>query len=281
MQQNDCDLTSWAESDEDNVVSYDDGSGVWTDASTTFNTGTAASPSTVALTSSGTWNFCPGDYYARLKWSGEAEVVLYAEYADRDGNGVTAINVNGRSGTALTVDGADVYVYGFTLTGGTGTSATYGGGVNLLDGSFVGASLELENCDLSDNQARYGGGASVRDGASLVLTNTTVTGNTATSSTGTAYGGGIYIEDASSVTCTGSSSNAAGVYDNTALTEGGGVYFLSNTGTFTSSACDWGTGATANSPDDVNGGHASFTVYDAVGDDQSFDCDAGTGGGCS
>ena len=144
-----------------------------------------------------------------------------------DGIAGTAINV---SFTGLTLTGGDVDGGGGAIrntenltivrTTVAGNRATLdGGGIFHTDGA-----LFLDQSTISGNTTQEdGGGVYVFGAASVIVTDTTVSGNKAQSSTGD-HGGGLYIQNAASVTI--ASTTVSG---NSSTGLGGGVYLDNNT----------------------------------------------------
>lgn len=99
------------------------------------------------------------------------------------GNGSSVIlNNNNGLTTADTLDG-------FTITGGSGSAASGGGGINNLSGS-----PSIVNCIFSGNHsAYYGGGVAINSGSSPTFTNCVFSGNSTTNG-----GGGVWISSGSS-----------------------------------------------------------------------------------
>jgi hypothetical protein len=136
---------------------------------------------------------------------------------------------NGKSsdigGTYYPAGGA-IYFYGPELTITdcviSGNSAEYGGGVYVS--SSYGTKLTLTNSVVSANSAEYGGGIYVAyvvgsyfaQPGRLVMTNSTISGNVATS-----LGGGIYNRGGATIT---SSTISANVATMDAAGGGGGIY---------------------------------------------------------
>jgi len=136
-----------------------------------------------------------------------SELVVYA-----DGGEPLTINGNGAilngSNTArvfLLNSGADVRMNNITITNGFVSGGSGGGIVNN-------GSLTLTNSSVSGNTASGAGGGIYNQGT-LAFTNSTVSGNSG------GYGGGIYNLGALSLTSSTVSGNTAGVFG-----YGGGIY---------------------------------------------------------
>ena len=128
-----------------------------------------------------------------------------------------------------------------------------------------------------------GGGWDVL-GGTVTLTSSSITGNTVTSSTGTASGAGLAFGNSggtatAKVTCTSSTVTANASSGPSGKSLGGGLYFAkptkSATATFDASAgCGFGSGATDNPPVDVylvNDG-TTPTTYSSFGAAATFTC---------
>jgi hypothetical protein len=183
--------------------------------------------------------------YAWLKLDG-AEV--HANVAATNGGGVW-VSTYGK----LTAEGALIYD-----NDASGTASSAGGGGIFAAGS---GTVSLVSTDVYDNTAVNDGGGIYLDDGTLTMTASDVYGNAATQD-----GGGIHIDTGTS-TC-----SLGGIYDNSSGDHGGGVYLSnhsSTTASFSSSSCDFGTGALDNSPTDVTvktGGssYADYTTYTAT-----------------
>jgi parallel beta-helix repeat protein len=102
-------------------------------------------------------------------------------------------------------------VDGLTMQHGSATNGNGGG----LFASPSGGDFTLTNTTLSGNTASsHGGGVYVTGATNVTVTNTTLSANTASS-----YGGGVYVTGASNVTLTNTTFSG-----NTASSYGGGIY---------------------------------------------------------
>jgi predicted outer membrane repeat protein len=216
------------------------------------------------------------------------------------GGGIYLTSKSTMTGTTLTVDsnvvsgsaasttyyGAGIYVGGgssASLTSSsvennsfssTSTTATQGGGIYANA-----SSTSLTTSYVRYNAAAQGGGIywhTTSSSSSGAMTNTSVSGNDATT------GAGLYVS-AGTFSCTGSSASGSyGLTANVATGNGGGVY-VSGTGSsataqFSSTTCDFGTLSLTNNTD--SGGTSDAYVGVArysYGNDQTFTCKASTG----
>jgi len=174
-----------------------------------------------------------GTYYERITLKSDVYVLGAGKTVTTiNGSGfetvVTATNVNsaakfdgftitnGGNGSGLSSLGGGIYlsngdltISNCRITGNTisGTFA-YGGGVYCTSGS----SATIEDCDITLNTSKYGGGIYINSCAPTI-SNCQITDNTAT---GDAHGGGIYLTSSSSsgliIDCTISDNNGSGVY---------------------------------------------------------------------
>ena len=167
------------------------------------------------------------------------------------------------AGGGISSNGCDLELEDMVIAN---NDADFGGGIFLTD-----ADLLLSDSVVSDNTAdAAGGGIDVYGGegpASAELDEVEVTDNTAY------WGGGLAVEDygyGASATCAGSSSSDAGFTGNSA-TYGGGVYLFGEVD-FDSDTCDFGTssGGDDNSIDDVYSSEAGESY--TKDDDESFTC---------
>lgn len=265
LQQNDCDASSWSDVEEEGIVSFEDEDGVWSDPTAAWAAGTAASPVLVVL-DSGSYAVCPGTWYVSLTASTKITDVI-APYGALS----TILDYAGGARTVVTATNSELYLEGFTITGGMGTTAsssTYGGGaMSFATTSTSVSTLTLQSCEVTGNLASYGAGVASYSYGDVVLLETDVHDNTAS-----VAGGGLYIQKGD-ISCTD-----GGVFDNTASgAEGGGAWFGYTQGHVYSTNCDW----TGNSPDDLAGTGTFFeTVPDATyGAGATFTCGGNPGCG--
>jgi len=134
------------------------------------------------------------------------------------------VTINGPGAGSLAVDGnatsrvfenfaENVTIFGFTITNGLAADGNGGGGI-LNHGGLTLSDSIVSN---SLNVAGTGGGISCNGGGTLTVTNSTVSGNSATSIFGAA-GGGIFSTDGVTVTVISSTING-----NSAGCLGGGI----------------------------------------------------------
>lgn len=142
--------------------------------------------------------------------SGSSSVVQLDSLTIRSGRAFGGFPAN--SGAGIFSDGATVTLTNCIVTGNSALSAQGGGIYNETGGV-----LNIVRSTLSENRAFSGGG--IRNFGTVNLTNSTLSGNTATSSAG----GGISNLGAVDM-------NHSTLADNTALSSGGGI-FTSETGT--------------------------------------------------
>jgi len=216
---NDCDLGTG----EDGVVTLDD----------SLNQPTIQAAIDSASDGS-TVQVCDGTYIEALTIS------VGLTLTSRGGADVTTID-GGGDGSTISIDTpVDVYISGFTITGGSGTDrgSIIGGGI---DGYFS-SGLSITDCQIEGNTADYGGGLITSLTGLTQLTDTTFFNNEATVSGGGVYigaggvdmvgttvtansavnGGGLFLDDTEATL-----DSASEVTSNTASTAGGGAY-LSN-----------------------------------------------------
>ena len=136
----------------------------------------------------------------------------------------TAVAINGPGDTSLTVDGNGTFrvfdnltsgatIAGFTITNGS-ASGDNGGGVFNEGGNS--ATLRLSDCTVSGNSADFGGGIFNLNGA-LIVNNCTISGN------GAAFSGGGIANSASGAGATLTITNST-ISDNSATAnDGGGI----------------------------------------------------------
>jgi len=161
-------------------------------------------------------------------------------------------------GGAVYVEGCDLSV---SRTEISDSAADYGGGMAVMDGDAT-----LMDSTLLRNGATYSGGGVYADGSSGASTGLSMRYSLAEDNTAD-YGGGIALIEAG-LSCVGETSVDQGFLSNSAIY--GGAAFLSTPSAFRSTTCDWGDGATANTPEDIY-------LYDQAesfdyGDDETFTC---------
>src|SRR5262249_10594878 len=134
------------------------------------------------------------------------------------GGRTTGTDLNTNGGGGIGVDGANVTIQDSAITGNSSSGS--GGGIYVFFGTV---GLTVRNCLISGNTAgtdatsqyRDGGGISVGFGASLLVENSTVSGNTSPTE-----GGGIYVYRNAAATWTLRNSTISG---NLAGLCGGGI----------------------------------------------------------
>ncbi len=290
-------------------------SGSWQDV-TAILTGTPSTAAAVGIVSDGELWMCDGTWYVNLYLDADIDVI------GANGAGSTTLDGAG-DGPVVSIDtgGVVASIQGVTLTngsGGTSSSGAYeGGGVHCetsgtltltdavvtlndaTEGGGIrsdGCDLAMDNVEISDNAATWGGGLSLYDGTAE-LVDCELTGNSASSwgggvelyasggdvtldldgtwihdNDGGGNGGGIFAYEVPydiDITCDGTRSTLAGIYDNTA-DYGGGVFLYS--GDLTGSTCDMGTGSSDNDPSDIQTRSSTYSY----GNNASFSC-TGTG----
>ena len=158
-----------------------------------------------------------------------------------DGNGVgVSINTGGAfkvNGGSINLSGAEKSGGGKTITIQDNVISSSGGGIYIRSGTNT-----LTNCSLTGNTASssssvFGGGVCIDDGTNT-LTNCSITGNTASSSSSSsssafARGGGVYIGSGTNTltNCSITGNTVSASLSVSATAYGGGVYL--NTGTNT------------------------------------------------
>jgi hypothetical protein len=312
--------SGWTSASEDLKVSYVSDAGAWSDLSSTFagtSTVTYSLSSTgTYYFCAGTYHaklLGSGDTVDVIGVYGAADTVLQSTttagstvsvtngsitlsgftISGGKGSGTTTTYGGGvlasATGTALTAPNLtleDCVLTGNTATRGGGISAYGLGWASLVrttvesntatDGAGIYAStsarVSLEDAEVYDNTASGDGGGIFLDDGTLAMTGTAVFSNSAGDDAG-----GLYI-DTGTATCGGT---GGGIYANTAADHGGGVYLATaNYGSFTSTGCDFGTGALDNSTSDVTVKGTGYTSYTAYTSSASFVC-TGISGICT
>jgi len=171
------------------------------------------------------------------------------------GPGSANLIISGGGSTVINVSGTGVIISGLTLTGGS--SGSFGGGLWVTGSGVVDAS----DLVITGNSAADGGG--VANGGSLVLTDSSVTNNTANASSfggGGIYNSGILTLSNVSITNNSTSNNGGGVFNHAAGTldisdstvsnnsvgvEGGGIHNVGTISNFTGNVVASNTGASS------------------------------------
>ena len=200
--QNDCDDSAWAS--DAGLVSLQDSDGNWTDETSTWAAGTAASVVSVSYTDDGTLNICEGEWYVSTTLSasnfdvvgidGKDLVILNGGTTDRLFNITTSASIvsisdltvtdgyNSSAGGAIyALNFEELYLADLNILGSTSEK---GGGGHFYNLDL----LDLQDVYVSGNEATkgYGGGLNVYDVASFTGSNIELDGNLNSSS----YGGG-------------------------------------------------------------------------------------------
>ncbi|MBN2023349.1 MAG: right-handed parallel beta-helix repeat-containing protein, partial [Pirellulales bacterium] len=132
-------------------------------------------------------------------------------------NSTAVISVTGSTISGNTAqNGAGIYGYQIAVSDSTVSEnvGTWGGGIRInLSGGL--GTLTVENSTITGNTASGGGGILIAPGATAIVTDSTISDNTATS----AGGGAVSVDSGCTLTISGStlSGNTAGTY-------GGGVH---------------------------------------------------------
>jgi len=130
----------------------------------------------------------------------------------------TIIDGSGSTGSVVTIAGGfEATLDGFTIT--NGTTSENGGGILI----GADASVTINNCIISNNEASYGGGISCGQSSALEITNSIIQNNSATGGTADDNGGGIHGAPYSTLIITNcnirnntSNRNGAGIAINSA-----------------------------------------------------------------
>jgi len=211
---NDCDSGT----SEGGVVTLDGASNFWTIQSAVNS---ASSGSTVLV--------CDGTYAENVEI--DQDLTLSSL------NGASSTEIDGSASMpCLTLSAGAVTVTGFSLTNGQGGTSPLGGGglqVNSTD------AVVIDQCEIFDNAADWGGGVYLGDGAAVTISDSNVGYNDAED-----IGGGIYMGDGSYVL------DAVEVQSNLAGVDGGGIYLLGgtlsmNAVTIESNMAEYGGGMTS------------------------------------
>lgn len=137
-----------------------------------------------------------------------ASISVTKGVAIRSVNGYTSTTIDGNHVTqCLYINNASAVIDGFTITNGYNPSG-FGGGANIVSGGTI------QNCFISNSQARDGGGVAIDN--SGTVQNCILTGNNANNNSGSGYGGGIRMLN-------GGTTRNCLVYGNSSANYGGGI----------------------------------------------------------
>jgi predicted outer membrane repeat protein len=230
------------------------GSGSAADPIDTIATAIAAGPGCIVVG--------PGSY------TGSIEVSTDLILGSLEGAASTTIDAGG-AGSVVEVTDGSLSIGGFTLTGGTGSTA-------LGDQSLGGAiqawgamGLRIEDCVLTGNTAQYGGGVFGPEKGETTIVDSSFTDNVAETTGGgfylgsaviegsdfsgnqAAYGGGGYLT-------VGAGSAEASTFEGNDATQGGGLYVADEGsfagGTYTGNSAEKGGGVYLDESTSFSGG---------------------------
>ena len=148
--------------------------------------------------------------------------------------------------------------------GGSATSnstSSYGGAIHVEGGGLV----TLENMDLDSNSSLYGGGVSAVS-TDLAILNTFFDANSAT------YGGGVYAFYSVDIECTLSGSVVDHGFKNNSAIQGSAIYGAASSITIDATDCDFGSGSSDNSNDDISLVYNTHTYE--YGNNETFTCNS-------
>ena len=204
------------------------GSGSAADPIDTIATAIAAGPGCIVVG--------PGSYAGGL--SVGADLIL----GSLEGPGSTTIDAGG-TGSVIELTDGSLSIGGFTLTGGTGSTAlgdqSLGGAIQ----AWAATGLRIEDCIVTGNQAQYGGGVFGPEKGETTIVDSSFTDNVAETTGGgfylgraviegsdftdnhALYGGGGYLT-------VGEGSAEASTFEGNSATHGGGLY-VADEGSFT------------------------------------------------
>ncbi|HEX9961156.1 MAG TPA: FG-GAP-like repeat-containing protein [Pyrinomonadaceae bacterium] len=183
------------------------------------------------------------------------------DFVTINGPGAHLLTLTSGSGQIFYIDQSSVTLNGLKLTGGSAFSAGGAGGAIVMDRGFA---LNINNCVITGNSANRGGALSLHGGqttinnstisdntaqlwgggihmsqtfaptTTLVINNSTVSGNKVTQANGSTGGGGISNSQGGSLTVTNSTVSGNSVNQASgAPGMGGGILVSSGTGTLT------------------------------------------------
>jgi hypothetical protein len=212
FKQDDCDASSWAESDEDGLVGYFFGVGGFEDWTADFAGGASGSPASLALPTDGELRICDGTYYVNLHdFNNSVATVTCVDPS-------TTILSAGGVGSVVNVSGTllDMTIQHCQLTGGVGLSGGdgyyYGGGLAISEGSVY-----LVDDLLIGNTADFGGAIAAREAADVVLNGCELSSNAVTGDGGAVWHDGDGTGP-NAFTFTGGS-----IHNNVAASSGGAI----------------------------------------------------------
>ena len=251
--QNDCDVSTWDDSDEDGTASSED-DGVWEDLTSELLEGEDGYLSDLAepyIPFDGAIYLCRGTWYLNVYAFG-GDALLLGRYGSDSTQVVGAIQAGGGN-LVETVE--DITFSANELAASSPIRADAGG------------KLTIDRCIL-DNSLAYDSRAGVlgiSGGAEVSLIDTEVRNNFNDGS----GGGAVGLTDGT-LNCSGSTSFA-----NNSVTYGnaGAVWMDGDGTTLNSDGCDWGT----NDPNDIDGSGSGFGGPYDYGNNATFTCTGESG----
>ncbi|MDD3642561.1 MAG: M6 family metalloprotease domain-containing protein [Candidatus Krumholzibacteria bacterium] len=199
-----------------------------------------------------------------------------AAFASRDpAANVTTIQSNGSAVSFVSIPSGNPGIEGFTITGGTGTSAMlplngiYGGGVYVYSSApTVIKGNVITNCGYTGTTGFSGGGAIACYNGAVTITGNEITGCRAQS------GGAVYLYQAEAVIAGNVMSGASPNASYTGTKNGGGIYALHSDVTMTGNVIRANTGYV-----DGGGIYARLSPVSSSGDSIRDNIATGPGGG--
>jgi hypothetical protein len=187
-----------------------------------------------------------GTYYENIDFKGKAITVASYYLFDGDTTHVDSTIINGsqpvdpNQGSVVTFQsGEDTtsVLYGFTITGGSGTfndspTGRAGGGILCLTSGAKIIANKVKNNTITAPLAWGGGLAALpyNNTSYLILQGNQFKNNTVTANSSTAYGGGMFILSNAILKTNSISDNACTGLENSIQTAGGGIYCIAAQG---------------------------------------------------
>ena len=132
---------------------------------------------------------------------------------------VTGGSFGNQAGAFYLLSGGKLNLNKCTITGNTAGPGGYGGAIY----GGTDTQISINNCQISNNSATKGGGAiALKNAASLLITSSSLTGNTAAATGAVGAGGAIFIDNSVSGPIDATLTNVT-ISQNHARTTGGGI----------------------------------------------------------
>jgi len=188
-QQNDCNDSTWATSDEEGTASWEATAGLWSDITDDWDAGSPVVPASVTLPTEGTVHLCPANWYVLVTAGTDTEVTVTGRYGSAD----TALN-GSSGGAVITLEDESSVVTLEELTIEEGQSDN-GSGITSMGGVLTVSDCLFRYNYLNSSYTALGS-AIYASGGSVTISDSTFRANGVYSAPAT-YGGAVYVVEGS------------------------------------------------------------------------------------